>query len=87
MSQLPAEEQNAVWSLTLEQLSLNATIVWQYMADNSDVEWSSDTGASDISSGLGGSLSTSEVQAGLDELLEKGLISSATFKVASPTIP
>ena len=84
---LPTSEQNQVWSLTLEQLSLNATLTWQYMADNSDVEWSADTGAADISSGMGGTLSTSEVTTALEELEEKGLITPRIFKVESPPAP
>ena len=79
------EEKNVVWGFSNEQLSLNATFVWQYMATNDDIEWSSDTGAADISSGVGGSLSTSEVENALEELNEKDLISSPTFKVASPS--
>ena len=81
---LPTEEQNAVWALTLEQLSLNATLTWQYMADNSEVEWSAETGAADISSGMGGTLSTSEVSDALEELEQKELITSRIFKVQSP---
>lgn len=78
------EEKNIVWGFSPEQLSLNATVVWQYMATNEEIEWSSETGAADISSGLGGSLSTSEVETALEELNEKDLISSPSFKVAAP---
>ena len=84
MAQLPAEEQNAVWSLTPEQLSNNAKWVWQFMADNSEVEWSTETGSADISSGMGTSLSTEDVDTALQELNDKGLVSSSTFKVESP---
>ena len=83
---LPTEEQNVVWGLTPEQLGNSAKWVWQFMADNSEIEWSSDTGAADISSGMGGSLSTSEVETALEELNEKDLISSPSFKVASPSV-
>ena len=78
------EDKNIVWGLTPEQLSLNSTFVWQYMATNEEVEWSSETGAADISSGIGGSLTTSEVETSLEELNEKDLISSPSFKVAAP---
>lgn len=82
---LPTEEQNQVWGLSQEQLSNNAKWVWQYMADNSEVEWNAETGAADIASGMGGSLSTEEVETALTELEEKGLISARVFKVQSPT--
>lgn len=81
---LPTEEQNAVWPLTPSQLSSNSKYVWQFMADNSEVEWSSDTGATDISAGMGGSLTEQEVSDALAELNQKGFITSNTFKVASP---
>lgn len=82
---LPTEEQNAVWGLSQEQLGNNAKWVWQYMADNSETDWDADTGAADISSGMGGSLSTEEVSEALTELEGKGLISERVFKVLSPS--
>lgn len=84
MAQLPAEEQNQVWGSTPEQLGNNAKWVWQYMADNSDVQWSTDTGATDISAAMGGSLTSTEVDAALTELNDKNLISSSLFGVNSP---
>ena len=84
---LPTAEQNVVWGLSPEQLGNDAKWVWQYMADNSDVEWPADTGAADISSGMGGSLTTAEVTAALEELETKGLITPRIFKVESPSAP
>jgi hypothetical protein len=84
---LPVEEQNAVWALTEAQLSSNAKYVWEYMADNSEVQWSTETGAADISAGMGGSLTPAEVATALTELDEKNLISSPFFIVESPSMP
>ena len=81
---LPAAEQNQVWALTEAQLSSPAKYVWQYMADNSTVQWSTETGAADISAGMGGSLSPQEVETALVELDSKNLISSPFFIVSSP---
>ena len=84
MTQLPASEQNAIWSATEAQLSNNAKWVWQYMADNSDTEWTVTTAAADISSNMGQSLTVTEVEEALQELDDKDLVSSATIKVESP---
>ena len=84
---LPVEEQNLVWGLTPAQLSTDGTFVWQYMADNSDIEWSNETGAVDISAAIGGSLTPEQVDAALVELRDKGLITDVTFRVASPSAP
>jgi hypothetical protein len=87
MAQLPASEQNYIWARTEEQLSANAKYVWEYMADNSEIQWSTETGAADISAGMGGSLTASEVTTALEELDAKNLISSPFFVVESPVVP
>jgi hypothetical protein len=78
------EQQNYVWGLTQAQLSNNAKYVWEYMADNPDVQWSTETGAADISAGMGGSISPEDVTVALVELDEKGLISQPFFIVEPP---
>ena len=81
---IPTETQLVVWGFSNEQLSKDATITWQYMAD-ADQEWETATAAADISSGLGGTLSSEEVAVALQELEEKDLITSSSFKVAAPS--
>ena len=86
MSQLPASEQNFVWGKTPAQISNNAKWVWEYMADNADTQWSSETGSTDIAAGMGGSLTVEEVDEALVELNDKGLVSATIFQVNSPDV-
>ena len=80
---LPTADQLTVWGFTPAQLSNDAKWTWQYMAD-ADLSWSSETGATDISAAMGGSLTPAEVDTALTELRDKGLISAETFKVEPP---
>ena len=85
MALSPAQQQE-VWALTPSELSTNATIVWQNMADYDSV-YDPATAASTISAQLGGTLTQAEVEAALNELNDKNLLELTGFKAGPYNAP
>ena len=85
MALTPAQQQE-VWILTPAELSQNATVVWQCMADY-DSTYDPASAAVTIEGQLGGTLNQTEIQAALNELNEKNLLEATGFKAGPLNTP